>query len=127
MDCPTQNGDWVETLLKRAVAPLLPRTKNVCSRKVSQGFEDHPEEPRSQYGRRMWALRARPDWCQWQPPLSCRLPGACGGVRERIEEENADIPVRGNADWEERVKKNRDARFFGAMRVHDIATAYVYI
>ncbi|KAM3481653.1 hypothetical protein MY5147_000639 [Beauveria neobassiana] len=46
--------------------------------------------------------------------------------RERIQEENADIPIRGNANWEEREKKDQDARFFGAMRVHDIATSYAY-
>ncbi|PMB69889.1 hypothetical protein BM221_004536 [Beauveria bassiana] len=61
-----------------------------------------------------------------------RIPGRDGEEeeeeekRERIQEENADIPIRGNADWEEREKKDQDARFFGAMRVHDIATSYAY-
>ncbi|KAM3444981.1 hypothetical protein NHJ13734_000850 [Beauveria thailandica] len=128
MDHPEQSLSQWQTLIKRTLFPLLTSTRTYVPDEVLQNLEITPKSLDLKTGdiagaagtARLVPMSA--NTILWKPGRH----GEKDKKRERMQEENADIPVRGNADWEEREKKNPDARFFGAMRVHDIATSYAY-
>ncbi|KAM0665325.1 hypothetical protein ACQRIU_005586 [Beauveria bassiana] len=125
MDYPARSVFRGEILLKRAVVPLLQSTRTYVPDNFLKDLKITPKSLDLKTG----DIAGAAGTARLVPMAAAavlQMPGDCGGVRKRIEEPNADVPVRGNADWEEREKNNQDARFFGAMRVHDIASSYVY-
>ncbi|KAM3526455.1 hypothetical protein MY4038_006816 [Beauveria bassiana] len=125
MDLPMRSVFRGEILLKRAVVPLLQRKRTYVPDKFLKDLKITLKSLDLKTGDIAGAAgTAR--LVPMEAATVLRMPGDCGGVRKRIEEENADVPIRGNDDWEENEKKDSDARFFGAMRVHDIASSYVY-
>ncbi|KAM3431166.1 hypothetical protein MY4824_007270 [Beauveria thailandica] len=125
MDLPTRSVFRGEILLKRAVVPLLKSTRTY----VPDQFLKDLKITLKSLDLKTGDIAGAAGTARLVPMAAAavlQMPGDCGGVRKRMEEPNADVPVRGNDDWEEREKKDLDARFFGAMRVHDIASSYVY-